>query len=41
VLNLVKEESPKRIGIEDLYWFLSKYESSIKAKEQFYITSPP
>jgi len=41
VLNLVNENPAKRISAEDLYKFVAKYESSIKAKEQFIITHPP
>jgi serine/threonine protein kinase len=41
VLNLVNEDPSKRITIEDLFKFVSKYESSIKNKEQFIITHPP
>ncbi len=41
VLNLVNEDPAKRITIEDLFKFVSKYESSIKNKEQFIITHPP
>lgn len=41
VLNLVNEDPARRISIEDLFRFVAKYESSIKAKEQFIITHPP
>lgn len=41
ILNLVNENPAKRISVEDLYKFVAKYESSIKAKEQFIITHPP
>jgi hypothetical protein len=41
VLNLVSEDPAKRITIDDLFSFVAKYESPIKAKEQFIITHPP
>lgn len=41
VLNLVNEDPAKRITAEDMFKFVSKYESSIKAKEQFIINHPP
>ncbi len=41
ILNLVDENPSKRITGDELYKFISKYESAIKAKEQFIITHPP
>jgi len=41
VLNLLSPEPEKRISLEDLWKFLSKYQSSILAKEQFLVVNPP
>jgi hypothetical protein len=41
VLNLLSPDPQKRISIENLWKFLSKYQSFILAKEQFIVVNPP
>ena len=41
VLNLVNPDAEKRISIEELWDFLSKYQTSILSKEQFLVMHPP